>query len=88
MGETQGIVSFNEKGRTRFLIECSGGLPKIDDVPRNQASQTRRRKKTWKLETQGEETGSQPTSHEDQPIIVAILSTRHWAAEHHFLALC
>lgn len=44
-------------------------------------------KKTWKLETQ-EDTGSQPTSHEDQPTVVAILSSRHWAAERHFLALC
>lgn len=35
--------------------------------------------KLWKLTTQAEETDSQPTSHENHPIILAILSTRHWA---------
>lgn len=43
-GETKSMVPFNEKGRIKFLVRCSGGPSQKSHVPRNQASEIWRRK--------------------------------------------
>lgn len=57
----KGMVSFNEKGRTKFLAGGSGGLSKLGDAPRNQVSQTQRRKKN--LETRDSERREREVAH-------------------------